>query len=182
MKMLVQRTPISANAPFALGELKQYARIDGPDDDLGLHRLGWAAAAEVEHHGQLALLHQTIRLDVFDLVHDAGLTLPIGPVADGATATVSIDGQAVTGCLLAAGTRPYLSWPASLRGTASARVVIEYQAGFGDAAGDVPADLMQAVLDQVALTFDERAPHEAKTLARSPHLARVGARYRGVTL
>lgn len=182
MKMLVQRTPTSANPPFVLGELKEYARIDGTDDDFTLDRMGRAAAAEVEHFAQVALLSQTIRVTILDLVHGAGLTLPIGPVADDATATVTIDGQPITGFDLVTGTRPYLSWPASIRGTASARVVIEYPAGFGDAAGDVPDDLAQAVLDQVALIFDERAPREAKTLARSSHLARVGARYRGVSV
>ena len=182
MKMLVQRTPISAAAPFVLAELKQYARIDGVDDDFTLNRMGQAAAAEVEHFAQVALLSQTIRVTIRDLVHGEGLALPIGPVADDATATVTIDGQALTGFDLVTGMRPYLSWPASIRGTASTRVTIEYRAGFGDVAGDVPDDLAQAILDQVALTFDQRAPHEAKTLARSSHLARVGARYRGVAL
>lgn len=182
MKMLVQRTPISTNAPFVLSELKEYARIDGADDDVTLNRMGWAAAAEVEHFAQVALLSQVIRVTIFDLVHGAGLVLPIGPVADDATATVTIDGQALTGFDLVTGTRPYLSWPASIRGTASARVVIEYPAGFGDAVSDVPNDLSQAVLDQAALIFDERAPREAKTLARSSHLARAGARYRGVSV
>lgn len=182
MKMLVHRTPISANAPFNLSEVKEYARIAGPNDDVTLDRMSRAAAAEVEHFAQVALLSQTIHVTFLDLVHGAGLTLPIGPVAADATATVTIDGQAITGFDLVTGTRPYLCWPASICGTASARVVIEYPAGFGDAAGDVPDDLSQAVLDQVALIFDERAPHEAKTLARSSHLARVGARYRGVSV
>lgn len=182
MKMLVQRTSISANAPFLLDDLKQYARVDGDDETLSLNKMGWAAVAEVEHFAQVALLTQTIRVTIFDLVHDAGLTLPIGPMADDATATVTIGGQPFTGFDLVTGTRPYLSWPASIRGTASARVVIEYPAGFGSEPGDVPDDLSQAVLDQVALIFDERAPREAKTLARSSHLARVGARYRGVSV
>jgi uncharacterized phiE125 gp8 family phage protein len=182
MKMIVHRTPISANQPFVLDEVKQYARIDGSGDDLTLGRMGRAAAAEVEHFAQVALLTQTIRVTILDLVHDAGLTLPIGPMAEGATAIVTIDGEPFTGFDLVTGMRPYLSWPASIRGAASDRVVIEYPAGFGDAPEDVPDDLSQAVLDQVALTFDERAPREAKTLARSSHLARVGTRYRGVSI
>lgn len=182
MKVLVQRTPISSSAPFVLDELKKYARIDGPDDDATLDRMGRAAAAEVEHFGQVALLSQTIRVTILDMVHCAGLTLPIGPVADDALATVTVDGQALTGFEFVTGTRPYLSWPASIRGAASARVVIEYPAGFGDAADDVPDDLSQAILDQVALIFDGRGAREAKALSRSSHLARVGARYRGVSV
>lgn len=181
MRMLVQRTPTTPNVPFVLDELKEYTRIDGSDDNVTLNKMGYAAVAEVEHFGQVALLSQTIRVTIFDLVHGAGLTLPIGPVAEGGAATVTIDGQPFTGFDLVAGTRPYISWPAFIRGKASARVVIEYPAGFGDEAEDIPEDLSQAVLDQVALIFDERAPREAKTLARSSHLARVGARYRGVS-
>lgn len=182
MKMLVQRTPISAGAPFTMQELREYARITHIDEDFTLERMGRAAAAEVEHFAQVALLSQTIRVTILDLVHGEGLTLPIGPVADDATATVTIDGQDLTGFDFVTGSRPYLSWPASIRGTASSRVVIEYPAGFGDAAGDVPDDLAQAVLAQALLIFEERAPREAKTLARSSHLARVGARYRGVSV
>ena len=151
MKMLVQRTPTSANAPFVLGELKEYARIDGPDDDFTLDRMGRAAAAEVEHFAQVALLSQTIRVTILDLVHGAGLTLPIGPVADDATATVTIDGQALTGFDFVTGTRPYLSWPTSIRGTASARVVIELGvcyalSGVEDAAAVAVAETDAAVV------------------------------------
>ena len=182
MRMLVQRTAISPNAPFTLPELKEYTRIDIDDDDVTLNKMGYAAVAEVEHFAQVALLSQAIRVTILDMVHGAGLTLPIGPVAEDGAATVTIDGQPFTGFDLVTGTRPYLNWPASIRGKASARVVIEYQAGFGDDAEDIPEDLSQAVLDQVALIYDERAPSEAKTLARSSHLARVGARYRGVSV
>lgn len=182
MRMFVQRTPASLNAPFNLAELKEYTRIDGDDDIVTLDKMGYAAAAEVEHFAQVALLSQTIRVTILDLVHGAGLALPIGPVAEGGAATVTIEGQPLIGFDLVAGLRPYLSWPASIRGKTSARVVIEYPAGFGDEAEDVPEDLAQAVLDQVALIFDERAPREAKILARSSHLTRVGARYRGVSV
>jgi len=182
MKMLVQRTAISTNSPFTLQELREYLRIVQIDEDSTIDRMGRAAAAEVEHFAQVALLSQTIRVTILDLVHGAGLPLPIGPVADDATATVTIDGQSLTGFDFATGTRPYLRWPESILGTASARVVIEYPAGFGDAPGDVPDDLVQAVLDQAALIFEGRAPPDATTLSRSSHLARVGARYRGVSV
>lgn len=182
MRMFVQRTPITLNAPFYLSDLKEYTRIDCDDDMVALENMGFAAVAEVEHFGQVALLSQIIRVTILDLVHGAGLTLPIGPLAKSGVATVTIDGQPFAGFDLVTGTRPYISWPASIRGKASARVVIEYPAGFGDEAKHIPEDLAQAVLDQVALIFDERAPREAKTLARSSHLARVGARYRGVSV
>lgn len=180
--MLVERTPIGTGVPFVLSEVKEYTRIDYDDQDLTLERMALAAVAEVEHFAQVALLPQTIRVTILDVVLGTGLALPIGPVPGDATMTVTIDGQAVTDFTFETGMRGYLNWPSSIQGTAAARVVIEYPAGFGDAAGDVPNDLSIAVLDQVALMFDARAPSEAKTLARSSHLARIGARYRGVSM
>ncbi|SIS93432.1 hypothetical protein SAMN05878426_1206 [Phaeovulum vinaykumarii] len=35
-------------------------------------------------------------------------------------------------------------------------------------------------MDQAALHYDGRSPMDAKALSTSPHMARVGARYRGV--
>lgn len=182
MKMLVERTPISTAAPVALAEVKEYTRIDTADFDATLNRAIKAAADEIENFGQVALLSQTIRVTVFDMVHGRGFDLPIGPVADAATASVTIDGVAVIGFDLVGGMRPHLRWPEALRYEFSARVVIEYPAGFGDAAEDIPDDLAQAVIDQAALIFYGRAPQEAKLLSRSRHLARVGARYRGVSI
>lgn len=185
MKVLVDRLATSAALAFVLDDLRHYLRITpdmGNTDDAELSRLGRAAAAEVEQFAQVALVDQTIRVTILDLVHGDNLALPVGPVADGAAVTVTMDGQPFTGFDLVTGPRPYLIWAASIRGKASARLVIEYPAGFGSAASDVPPDLAQAILDHAALTFDARAPSEAKVLARSPHLARVGARYRGVSL
>lgn len=182
MKMLVQRIPISTALPFVLAEVKEYTRISFNDDDVTLNKMGWAAAAEVEQFAQVALLTQSVRVTIFNVVLGSGLALPVGPVADSATVTVTMDGQSLTDFELVAGLRPYLVWPSLVRGRAVERVVVEYPAGFGDTAEDVPHDLGQAVLDQVALIFDNRASGSARPLARSSHLARVGARYRGVSV
>lgn len=182
MKMLVQRTPISTALPFVLDDLKAYSRVDFSHEDSGLTQMGMAAADEVEHFAQVALLNQSIRVVMFDMVIHAGIALPIGPVIDGSPASVTIDGESLTGFEIIAGTRPYLVWPGIIRGQACDRVQIEYQAGFGATEDAIPDDLRQAILDHVALVYSTRAPEEAKTLARSSHLARVGARYRGVSV
>lgn len=185
MKVLVDRLATSPAFAIALDDLRHYLRITpdmGDIDDAELTRLGRAAAAEVEQFAQVALLDQTIRVTILDLAHGDNVALPVGPVADGSSATVTVDGQPFTGFDLVTGLRPYLIWAASIRGKASACVVIEYPAGFGDKASDVPPDLAQAILDHAALTYDQRVPTEAKVLSRSPHLARVGARYRGVSV
>lgn len=182
MKMLVQRTPISMATPFILSELREFVRIDGADDDATLQKMASEAAAEVEHLAQVALLTQTIRVTILDLVLGSDLSMPIGPVSEGISASVLVDGASLIGCEIIAGTRPVLILPEVVRGKSAARVVIEYEAGFGSTAGDIPPDLAQAVLDQVALTFDGRGLQDTKAPIRSPHLARVTARYRRVAL
>jgi uncharacterized phiE125 gp8 family phage protein len=182
MKMLVKRTPISTALPFVLDDLKAYSRVDFSHEDSVLTQMGMAAAAEVEQFAQVALLAQTIRVVMLDLVFGSGIALPIGPLIEGSSASVAIDGESLEGFEIIGGIRPYLVWPGIVRGQAIDRVQIEYQAGFGSAEEAIPDDLRQAILDHVALVYSTRAPEEAKTLARSSHLARVGARYRGVSV
>lgn len=180
MKMLVQRTAISANNPFSLSDLKAHLRVDHDDDDAAITNMGWTAAAEVENFAQIALLTQSIRVTIFNPIRGSGLSMPIGPVADGAEVTVTIDGEAFTGFDFASGLRPYLRGQNAYQLLSPVRVVIEYTAGFGDDAGDIPPDLAQAIMDQAALHYDGRSPMDGKALTMSPHMARIGARYRGV--
>lgn len=179
MKMFVQRTPSSAEAPFTLPDIKTHLRIDYDDDDSALENIGWTAAAEIEQFAQIALVFQTITVTIFNPVQADGITLPIGPLAAGQEPNVSVDGQVIAGLEIVSGIHPYIRWPLPL---CAERVVIAYQAGFGPAVGDIPRDLTQALLDQAALHYDGRSPMDAKSLTTSPHMARVAARYRGVSL
>lgn len=180
MKMLVQRTAGDAALPFILDDLKQHLRVFDDAEDTAVQNIGLTAAAEIEQFAQIALLIQTIRVTIFDPCRESGLRLPIGPVADDDTPTVTIDGAAFTGFEFVGGNRPYVRWLASYHDLTPSRMTIEYQAGFGDAAEDVPSDLAQALMDQAALHYDGRSPMDAKSLTTSPHMARIGARYRGV--
>lgn len=119
-------------------------------------------------------------MTIFDPGQDIGLRLPIGPVADDDTPTVTIDGEAFTGFDFVGGIRPYIRWHSDYHGLTPSRMTIEYQAGFGAAASDIPDDLAQALMDQAALHYDGRSPMDAKSLTTSPHMQRIGARYRGV--
>lgn len=181
MKMLVFRDAGNAAAPFVLDDVKVHCRVDGDHDDQAISRMAWAAALEIEQFAQIALMTQTIRLTIFDPAPTPGLRLPIGPVADDDTPTVTIDGQAFAGFGFAGGNRPYIRWDQSFHDLLPDRLTIEYQAGFGATAGDIPPDLAQAILDQAALHYDGRSPMSAKELTTSPHMARIGARYRGVS-
>jgi uncharacterized phiE125 gp8 family phage protein len=180
MKMLVHRTAVGTALPFILADLKLFIRVDHDVEDAAITNMGNTAAAEIEQFAQIALLTQTIRVTIFDPRPENGLTLPVGPVDDGDVPTVTIDGEAFTDFALVGGHRPYIRWLASYHDLTPSRITIEYQAGFGAAASDIPPDLAQAIMDQAALHYDGRSPMDARSLTTSPHMARVGARYRGV--
>lgn len=180
MKMLVHRTSDGAALPFDLDALKLHLRVADDAEDTAIQNIGETAAAEIEHFAQLALLTQTIRVTIFDPAKESGLRLPIGPADEDATPTVTLDGAAFTGFDFVSGNRPYLRWQDGYFELTSSRMTIEYQAGFGASASDIPPDLAQALMDQAALHYDGRSPMHAKSLTTSPHMARVGARYRGV--
>lgn len=181
MTMHVHRIPGSGGLPFVLDELKSHSRVSDSADDAAIQNAGETAAAECEHLGQLALLTQTIRVMIFDPgPHESGVRLPIGPMADGETPTVTIDGAAFTAFDVVAGIRPYLRWQDDFHALTPRQITIEYQAGFGADASAIPPDLAQAIMDQAALHYDGRSPMDARSLTTSPHMARIAARYRGV--
>ncbi len=183
MKIIVHRTQIPAKAPFSLSAVKEHLRVDFGDDDLAIHNIAHTAAEELEQFAQIALLTQTIRVTIFDPVcGQSGLKLPIGPVADTEVPTITIDGTPFTEFDFAPGNRPYIRWLAAFHTLTPSRISIQYQAGFGDDADSIPRDLAQALKDQAALHYDGRSPMEAKSLTTSPHMVRVGAKYRGVQL
>ena len=70
---------------------------------------------------------------------------------------------------------PVLHLPDYMRG----KVVVTYEAGFGDDHHAIPADLQLAVADQAMRTYDlcgQRTQHKASSIAA----ARIAARYRRV--
>ena len=183
MKMLVHRTAINGVPPFELADIKLHARVDGGEEDAAIMRMAWTACHEIEQFAQIALLHQTIRVTIFDPPVQSSLRLPIGPVLDDAPVTVTVDAAPCTAFVLEPGQRPYLRWLAAFYDLPHpSRLTIEYRAGFGARESDVPRDLAQAIADQATLHYDGRSPMNARDLTTSPHMARIGARYRGVSL
>lgn len=180
MKMLVDRIMVSTELPFVLSDLKFQLRLSFDDEDDLITKMGMAAAHEVEEFAQIALLTQTIKVTIFNPDQEHGLRLPIGPVADIDVPLVSCGGQAFTGFDFVGGCRPYIFWRPDYYDLAPSQLEIEYQAGFGSVASDIPDDLYSALLDQTALHFDGRSPMDARSLSTSPHMARIGAKYRGV--
>ncbi|MCG7623010.1 hypothetical protein [Epibacterium sp. Ofav1-8] len=184
MKMLVRQTPVGSELPFVLDLLKGHIRADPSDtsEDVEITNLGLAAAAEIEQVSQIALLEKTVRVTVFEASMGELWRLPIGPAKDTATPTVTINGQPFSDYTFFGGNRPHLKWGNSFANLSLSWVQIEYQAGFGDTASSIPADLSYALMDQAALLYDARSPLSTKSLTHSPHMARIGAKYRGVSL
>ena len=182
MKMLVHRSAGSLEPPFVLNDLRSHIRVSDEFDDVAITNMGYTAAAELEQFAQIALLTQTIRVTIFNPAQEYGLSLPIGPVAEEGLPTVTIDSEGFTAFEFVGGNRPYIRWLSSFYDLTPSRIIIEYQAGFGASASDIPPDLVQALMDQAALLYDSRSPMDAKSLTVSPHMARVGARYRGVQI
>ncbi|MCB1349305.1 MAG: head-tail connector protein [Maritimibacter sp.] len=182
MKMLTHRTPTVDDLPVTLAQAKAHMRVDHDEDDTAIESMVATAAAELEQFAHIALLTQTIRVTIFD--PDMGpswLRLPIGPADENSPPSVLVDGVAFTDFAFAGGNRPVIRWGETWSELSEpTRVTIEYYAGFGDTAADVPPDLAQAVMDQAALHYDGRSPMSRRELTTSPHMARIGARYRGV--
>jgi hypothetical protein len=182
MKMIVNREPIGTGDPFKLADVQEGLRAGDPEFASEVHRIARAAALDVEGFMQIALLTQTIRVMIFDPVQQYSTRLPIGPVAQDDVPTVTIDGDAFTDFEFEGGNRPSIRWLAPYYELTPTRMLITYIAGFGGTADSIPHDLARALIDQAALIFDGRSPMDGKSLTSSPHLARIGARYRGVGL
>lgn len=181
MKMRVQRENFTDGLPVDLSKLKQYLRVDFDDDDTLIEGLAASAAAQVAHFAQLALLMQTICVHVFRPEMADILDLPIGPAANDAEIAVTVNGTEFSDFVLIGGNRPLILWGDSLGGLAPNHIVITYRAGFGEDASAIPSDIAQAIMDQSALMYDAPSPLDGKALSLSPHMARIAARYRGVS-
>lgn len=176
--MNVERITIPLALPFEQTLVNDHVRVDY-DQSQEAARHARAAAQEAEHYGQLALLTQTIRV-TFEAWPDLTvLPLPIIPVLTAGSVTLVADGLAFTGFTVTTGLRPALALT-DVRPVG--RVVVQYQAGFGASATDIPPALAHAILDQAAALFDDRGAGDGKTNGMSVHMARILARYRRVAL
>ena len=176
--------------PVTLGEAKAYCRIDGDAEDGLVGTLIAAARLHVEGHTGRALIAQTWRLVLDRWPAGGWVPLPVAPAASlvAVTATdadwtpheleleqFALDGPA--GRLLL---------PQSVAGMPVLRrqqgIAIDYVAGYGEAAEDVPADLRQAVLVLVAYWFENRDAALDSGAGTPAAFARLLATYRRVRM
>jgi uncharacterized phiE125 gp8 family phage protein len=149
--------------PLTLAEAKEFLRVDIADDDDLIASLVVAARIHVEAATRRALISQTWRL-VFDCwpgigrigVRPAPLrSITAARVYDSSGASHSVDLQAFIADT-AASAIAFAPWSLPLPGRIAAGIEIDVTVGYGDAASDVPAPLIQAIRLLVAHWYENR--------------------------
>lgn len=177
--MSIQRIPAAGQDVWlSLTDTKRWARVDHDDEDPDFARMIEAVAREAEDYAQIALLDQTIRI-LLPRWPRGHVRLPIVPILDHDSIGVTINTLPWADVLLDGGSRPLLMMCGN---PPPGVVVIEYRAGFGTDPASIPADIRQAMIDQVAVYYDTRGAADAKAVTLSPQFARILGRYRGVQL
>jgi uncharacterized phiE125 gp8 family phage protein len=154
-----------ATEPIALAEAKAFLRVAHDDDDDLIATLVAAARAHVENATRRALIAQTWRL-VADAwpVDGRMLVTPVplqevtaARVHDGAGSTIAIDPEAF---VIAAASAPailsFAPWALPAPGRDIAGIEVDFIAGYGAEAMDVPEPLRQAVRLLVAHAYENR--------------------------
>lgn len=184
--MTLTRVAPPATPPVALADLAEHARLSHglgvggdplPSEDLALlGRCLDAATAHVERACALALIRQTWEWRLVRWPDADAAPLPLSPVLsilaleridlDGAVETV----DPATWTLDRGGHRPAIrSRRGPLPGPPSnGALLVRFEAGFGGASTDVPADLAQAVQLLAAHYFERRHAADAADLAELP--------------
>ncbi len=182
-----------AAEPITLAEAKTYLRIDHDDEDGEIAALIAGARAHVENATRRALITQSWRISRDTWPVDGRLVLMPAPVQQlTAARIVRLDNSAqaidVSAFTLDRAAAPAIlgfcpgALPISDRPVAG--IELDFTAGYGDAADDVPAPLRQAIRLLLAHWYENRGlaaiGHEATPL---PHtVAALIAPYRVLTL
>lgn len=190
--MALVLTGAPALEPVTVSEAKAHLRVDGTIEDTLIGSLILTSRLHIEAALGLALISQGWRLKLDRWPKAGAVELPLGPV-QAVTAVRVLDGAGV------AQTVPPESYVADVAGN-PARVVarggwpapgqpangveIDFRAGFGATADDVPAPVRQALLLLVAHWYEHRDPIEvgSKDAAIPPAVSNLLQPYRAVRL
>lgn len=153
-----------AEEPVSLAEAKAFLRLDDNTEDALVTTLVAASRLHVEGTTARALVAQTWRLVTDCWPVDRAVRLPVAPLLS-LTAVTAYDEAGDAHALDLAqfeadAATPRLLLPPELESMPVLRerqgIEIDYVAGYGATAADVPADLKQAVLVLVAYWFEHR--------------------------
>ncbi|WP_439542640.1 head-tail connector protein [Hyphomicrobium sp.] len=168
--MALALTSGPAVEPVTVSEAKAHLRLDGSAEDILIASLIVTSRLHVEAALGLALITQGWRLtlDRWPEGRDP-VRFPLRPIASVTSVTVYdaggaptlvpsdqylLDGHALSPRLIPHGT----GWPRP--GRAATGIEIEFEAGIGEAAEDVPAPIRHAILLLVAHWYEHRDPLE----------------------
>jgi uncharacterized phiE125 gp8 family phage protein len=164
--MSLTMTGAPALEPVSIAEAKAHLRVDAATEDTFIASLITTSRLQVEAILGLALVQQSWTWR-FDAWPSGGVKLPLRPII--AVASVRTQNSDLSYTTVAAsnyildpqGPPPRLvpinaGFPKP--GIAALGVEIQFTAGFGPAAGDVPAPLRQAILLLTAHWYENREP------------------------
>ncbi|MEM6851363.1 MAG: head-tail connector protein [Pseudomonadota bacterium] len=164
--------------PVSLTEAKLHLRIDHSDEDSYIAGLIVAARRLAEKRTGRSFITQTWALTMDAFADPDVVELRRGPVqsidhfrvydADDAAETVAatayrLDGEGAYPRLTRRGAA---SWPRP--GRRASGIEIQYRAGFGDTATDVPQDVRQAILTLAAHLYERREILSERRLYEAP--------------
>lgn len=150
----LKRIVAPTELPVSVAELKAHARIVHSSEDAYIASLLVAATTAVEEHTRRALLTQQWRMTTeargaFALPRPPHATVEEVRTLDMYGETAVVDPSLYWLDADAGELRPLFTWDAW-------RVVVDYTAGYGAAAADVPADLRHAIKFIAALYYAQR--------------------------
>jgi len=159
---IIELTPPTVE-PLTLVEIRAHLRLDTDEEDELLLALAIVAREHLERETGLVLAARDFRLCLDDWPADGIVTIARGPIRTGASVTV-YDGEGepqvvdLDGHLLDGEARPARLWLRDVPqpGRALNGVEVEFSAGFGESAADVPQTLKRAMLLHVAAMFAVR--------------------------
>ncbi|MGD9783891.1 MAG: head-tail connector protein [Hyphomicrobiaceae bacterium] len=191
MALALTSGPLSE--PLTLDEVKQHLRIDGTNEDALLASLILTSRLHIETALGLALLQQSWRLSLDAWPRSGFILMPLSPVLAVSEIRVAADMGPATVVDAAAYQVDAASRPARIAFDASHvpqpkglvnGIEIDFTAGFGMAAGDVPEPVRLALLLLVAHWYEHRDPIEIgmPSTAIPQAVGRLLAPYRVVRL
>jgi uncharacterized phiE125 gp8 family phage protein len=167
--------------PVTVAEAKAHLRVDASSEDALIASLIITSRLHVEAALGIALISQAWSYFIDRWPTSGQVSLPLKPVqsvdvvrvwsADSTSQMLSAASYALDGV----GAPPRLSWvgpfPPPVAGRTVNGIEIALTAGYGDAAGDVPAPIRQALLLLVAHWYENREPVEiGATDVEIPHM------------
>lgn len=163
-------TSAPALEPLTVAEAKAHVRVDGSAEDTLIGSLILTSRLHIEAALGLALITQSWRLRLDRWPERGEVELPIAPVqavtavrvldGDGAGQTVSPESYVVDadGASCPARIVPRGAWP--IPGRRTGGIEIDFSAGFGDGAADVPGPVRHALQLLTAHWYEHRDPIE----------------------